>query len=93
MTHCGFGGWGENFNDLHNLKNQFYTHGGSDWCEEELNNLIKQRREFEKGFKNQIIYGKESYYISLDGKIRSLEIDEINDTLKELNKGRKDEEE
>ncbi len=42
-----FGGWGDDFNDFHLIKNKYYARGGGDWCEEDLENLIKQRKELE----------------------------------------------
>ncbi|MDH3352926.1 MAG: hypothetical protein OEL87_00575 [Nanoarchaeota archaeon] len=45
-----FGGWGEPFERIEGLKNEFYTGGDADWCKQDLDNLVKQRKEFEKGF-------------------------------------------
>ena len=43
-----FGGWGPDFEDFHLVKNQFYSHGGGDWCERDLENLMEQRKELER---------------------------------------------
>jgi len=48
-----FGGWGEPYGELENLKHKYYEFGGEDWCQYELDNLIKQREEFEKGFNQE----------------------------------------
>ena len=45
-----FGGWGDPFEKIQPLKNKYYSGGNADWCKFELQNLIKQREEFEKGF-------------------------------------------
>ena len=51
-----FGGWGQNFNDFHLIKNKYYSHGGGDWCEEDLENLMKQRKELEKSLNEEFAY-------------------------------------
>ncbi len=44
-----FGGWGEEeFKDFHLIKEKYYSHGGTDWCEREYKNLVKQRQELEE---------------------------------------------
>ena len=43
-------GWGEPFDQLQPLKHKYYEGGHADWCEWELENLQKERKEFEKGF-------------------------------------------
>ncbi|MBS3098903.1 hypothetical protein J4462_01690 [Candidatus Pacearchaeota archaeon] len=48
-----FGGWGENFQDFHLVKNKYYSRGGTDWCADDLENLLKQRRELEKSFNEE----------------------------------------
>ncbi len=48
-----FGGWGDPFERLQPLKNKYYSGGNADWCKFELQNLIKQREEFEKGFNQE----------------------------------------
>jgi hypothetical protein len=45
-----FGGWGDPFERIQGLKEQYYTGGGTDWCKQDLENLVRQREEFEKGF-------------------------------------------
>ncbi|MBR9701787.1 hypothetical protein GOV13_02605 [Candidatus Pacearchaeota archaeon] len=45
-----FGGWGDPFDDIQDLKHKYYEGGEADWCKWELDNLKKQRKEFEKGF-------------------------------------------
>lgn len=45
-----FGGWGDSFEKIQPLKNKYYSGGHAEWCEFELENLINQRKEFEKGF-------------------------------------------
>jgi len=48
-----FGGWGDPFEKIQPLKNKYYSGGNADWCKIELQNLIKQREEFEKGFNQE----------------------------------------
>ena len=48
-----FGGWGDPFEKIQPLKNRYYSGGNADWCKIELQNLIKQREEFEKGFNQE----------------------------------------
>src|SRR3989338_632176 len=48
-----FGGWGNPFEKIQQLKNKYYSGGNADWCKFELQNLIKQRQEFEKGFNQE----------------------------------------
>lgn len=45
-----FDGWGEQFSDFHLLKNKYYQGGNSEWCAQDIQNLVRQREEFEKGF-------------------------------------------
>ncbi|MFH1918025.1 MAG: hypothetical protein ABIJ14_02920 [Nanoarchaeota archaeon] len=45
-----FNGWGEPFDEIQPLKQKYYQGGQADWCKWDLENLIKQRREFEKSF-------------------------------------------
>ena len=52
-----FGGWGENFDDFHLIKNKYYSQeGGGDWCEEDLEDLIKQREELENSLNEEFAY-------------------------------------
>ena len=48
-----FNGWGVPFEDIQPLKNKYYQGGEADWCKLDLENLIKQRREFEKGLNEE----------------------------------------
>ncbi|MFH0711636.1 MAG: hypothetical protein V1889_00760 [archaeon] len=48
-----FGGWGDPFERIQPLKNKYYSGGNADWCKFELQNFIKQREEFEKGFNQE----------------------------------------
>jgi len=48
-----FGGWGDPFQRIQPLKNKYYSGGNADWCKIELQNFIKQREEFEKGFNQE----------------------------------------
>ncbi|MEK6935218.1 MAG: hypothetical protein AABW67_00360 [Nanoarchaeota archaeon] len=48
-----FGGWGNPFERIQQIKNKYYSGGNADWCKFELQNLIKQRQEFEKGFNQE----------------------------------------
>ena len=45
-----FNGWGDPFEKIERLKHKYYSGGDADWCKWDLENLIKQRKEFEKGF-------------------------------------------
>ena len=49
-----FGGWGEPFERIEPLKQKYYQgEDGADWCKKDLENFIKQRQEFEKGFNQE----------------------------------------
>ncbi|MFH1365320.1 MAG: hypothetical protein ABIH28_01935, partial [archaeon] len=48
-----FGGWGDPFEQIEPLKRKYYEGGQGDWCKYEIENLIKQRQEFEKGFNQE----------------------------------------
>ncbi len=48
--HIWFGGWGDPFGRVDGLKQEFYSGGEADWCKQDLENLVKQRKEFEKSF-------------------------------------------
>jgi len=48
-----FNGWGDPFDRINPLKHQYYSGGEAEWCEWDLENLIKQRKEFEKGFNQE----------------------------------------
>ena len=48
-----FGGWGDPFEEIQQLKMKYYSGGEADWCKYEIENLIKQREEFEKGFNQE----------------------------------------
>ncbi len=50
-----FDGWGEPFEKIQPLKQKYYSGGQADWCEQDLENLKKQRREFEKGFNQEFV--------------------------------------
>ncbi len=47
-----FDGWGEPFQDFHIMKNKYYIEDG-EWCKWDLENLVKQRIEFEKSFNQE----------------------------------------
>lgn len=51
--HLWFNGWGEPFEKIEPLKQKYYQGFNSDWCKEDLENLKKQRQEFEKGFNQE----------------------------------------
>jgi hypothetical protein len=48
-----FGGWGEPYSQIELLKRKYYEFGNDDWCKYEVENLIKQRAEIEKGFNQE----------------------------------------
>ena len=50
-----FDGWGEPFENLRNYKQQYYNGGQADWCKDEFENLIKQRKEFENSFNEEFV--------------------------------------
>ncbi|MEK6926264.1 MAG: hypothetical protein AABW50_03215 [Nanoarchaeota archaeon] len=50
-----FGGWGDPFERIQPLKNKYYQGGDSDWCKWDLENLEKQRKEFEDSFNQEFI--------------------------------------
>lgn len=45
-----FDGWGEPFENLHLLKQKYYQGDNSEWCRWDIENLLQQRKEFEKSF-------------------------------------------
>ena len=49
-----FGGWGDPFQKIQPLKTRYYS-GGGDWCKWDLENLVKQRKEFEQGFNQEFV--------------------------------------
>lgn len=51
-----FGGWGENFDEFHLIKNKYQSRGASDWCERDMENLLKQRKELEKSMNSEFAY-------------------------------------
>jgi len=50
-----FDGWGEPFEELRMYKQKYYSGGNADWCKEDLDNLIKQRKEFENSFNEEFV--------------------------------------
>jgi len=50
-----FDGWGEPFEQIQPLKQKYYSGGETDWWKDELENLKKQRKEFEKGFNEKFV--------------------------------------
>jgi len=51
--HIWFNGWGEPFEKIEPLKRKYYQGFNSEWCKNDLENLKKQRQEFEKGFNQE----------------------------------------
>ncbi|MFZ5955653.1 MAG: hypothetical protein ACOYT4_04455 [Nanoarchaeota archaeon] len=49
-----FGGWGDPFEEVQFLKEKYRSGGEADWCKQDLENLEKQREEFEKGFNEEL---------------------------------------
>jgi len=50
-----FDGWGKPFEDLRYLKQEYYSSGSNDWCKSELEDYLKQRKEFEKSMNNEFL--------------------------------------
>ncbi len=50
-----FDGWGDPFNTLRLYKQKYYSGGQADWCKDELESLVKQRKEFEAGFNEEFV--------------------------------------
>jgi len=50
-----FGGWGDPFEKIQNLKQKYYSGGEADWCKDELESLKKNREEFFKGFNQEFV--------------------------------------
>lgn len=50
-----FDGWGKPFDELRYIKNKYYSGGQADWCKRDLNNIMKQRKEFESGFNQEFV--------------------------------------
>ncbi|MBI5803718.1 hypothetical protein HY450_00575 [Candidatus Pacearchaeota archaeon] len=52
-----FGGWAgdrnDEFNNFHLIKNKYYSQGGNDWCGQDLENLLKQRKELENSLNEE----------------------------------------
>ncbi|MBL7148418.1 MAG: hypothetical protein ISS82_06330 [Nanoarchaeota archaeon] len=49
-----FGGWGDPFKQIEPLKQKYWEKEG-DWCKHDLENLEKQRREFERGYNEEFV--------------------------------------
>ena len=50
-----FGGWGDPFERIQPLKHKYYQRGDNDWCKNELENLKKQREEFEESMNEEFV--------------------------------------
>ncbi|MFH1326683.1 MAG: hypothetical protein ABIH59_00975 [archaeon] len=50
-----FNGWGDPFESIESLKYKYYSGGEADWCEWDLENFGRQRREFEAGFNQEFV--------------------------------------
>jgi len=50
-----FDGWGEPFKQIQPLKQKYYSGGNADWCKKEFENLLKQRKEIEKGLNQEFV--------------------------------------
>jgi len=50
-----FNGWGEPFEEIQELKHEYYQGGQADWCKWDLENLEKQRLEFEQSFNQEFV--------------------------------------
>ena len=50
-----FNGWGNPFDKIQPLKTKYYSGGEAEWCKYDLENLRKQRKEFEKGFNQEFV--------------------------------------
>ena len=50
-----FNGWGESFDKIQELKQEYYRGGEADWCKWDIENLKKQRLEFEQGFNQEFV--------------------------------------
>lgn len=50
-----FDGWGEPFRQIQPLKQKYYSGGNADWCKKELENLLKQRKELERGLNQDFV--------------------------------------
>ena len=50
-----FDGWGEPFEGIRYLKQEYYNEGSNDWCKNELENYIQQRKEFEKSMNDEFL--------------------------------------
>lgn len=59
-----FSGWGDPFEQVQVLKQTYYSDGSSDWCKDELENLIKQRKEFEKSLNSDFVNWFFSKYLA-----------------------------
>ena len=53
--HIWFGGWGDPFSEIEELKHKYYSGGHADWCKKDLENLIRERRELEKGLNQEFV--------------------------------------
>ena len=54
-SHVWFNGWGEPFEEIQRLKFKYYSGGQADWCKEDIENLKKQRKEFEISMNNEFV--------------------------------------
>ena len=50
-----FDGWGDPFESARMYKQKYYSGGQADWCKQDLENLIKQRKEFESSFNEEFV--------------------------------------
>jgi hypothetical protein len=50
-----FDGWGEAFDAIRYLKQEYYNEGNDEWCKNELEDYIRQRREFETSFNDKFL--------------------------------------
>lgn len=50
-----FDGWGAPFEDLRYLKQEYYSSGSNDWCKNELEDYLKQRKEFERSMNSEFL--------------------------------------
>ncbi len=50
-----FDGWGDPFEEIRDYKQKYYNGGQAEWCKDDLENLIKQRKEFEIGFNEEFV--------------------------------------
>lgn len=63
-----FQGWGGQFTDFQRLREQYSKQNNQGWCEQELENLLAERAELEKGFNQDFVKWFFETYLANDAE-------------------------